>query len=213
MMAVICFASYFAEPAMSSESKGSRREQSHERILEAASRAVCREGYAGVGVAAVMKEAGLTHGGFYAHFASREALLAEAVEYAGSKSVARLQERSRSRIARGVSPLRALVEGYLSEAHLESLEEGCPVAALASEMARTGPELRAVSSRRMRDLVRCVEGALPAHSAAGSAVTIAATLIGALQMARTFESAERKTVLRDCRAALLAQYDRDAAAA
>jgi TetR/AcrR family transcriptional repressor of nem operon len=214
MMAVICLSSYSSsslfEPAMSSDSKPSRREQSHERILEAASRAVCREGYSGVGVAAVMKEAGLTHGGFYAHFDSREALLAEALEYAGMKSVARLQERSRGRIARGASPLRALVEGYLSEAHLESLEEGCPVAALASEMARTGPELRAASSRRMRDLVKFVEGALPGGSPAGSAVAIAGTLIGALQMARTFEGAERRNVLRDCRAALLEQYDRGA---
>jgi AcrR family transcriptional regulator len=193
---------------MSSDTKQSRREQSHQRILEAAARAVCREGYAGVGVAAVMKEAGLTHGGFYAHFDSREALLAEALEHAGRKSVARLQERAR--VGRGVSPLRALVDGYLSEAHAESFEEGCPVAALGSEMARTGPELRAVAGGRMRGLVAFVEGALPAGSPAGSATAIAATLVGALQMARTFDGAERRKVLRDCRAALLDQYDHEA---
>lgn len=193
---------------MSSDSKPSRREQSHERILDAAARAVCREGYAGVGVAAVMKEAGLTHGGFYAHFESREALLAEAVEHAGAMSAARLRERERARVARGASPLRALVEGYLSEAHAESLEDGCPVAALASEMARSSLELRAASSGRMRDLVSFVEGVLPAGSAAGSATAIVATLIGALQMARTLDGAERRNVLRDCRTALLDRYDR-----
>jgi len=206
-----------ASSSTSSATKQSRREQSHERILQAAARAVCRDGYAGVGVAAVMKEAGLTHGGFYAHFDSREALLAEALEYAGKRSVARLQERGRGRSARGVSALRALVDAYLSEAHVESFEEGCPVAALASEMARTGPELRAVAGARMRDLVKVIEGVLPADrpagSLAGNAVAIAATLVGALQMARTFDGAERRNVLRDCRAALLAQYDRDGGAA
>lgn len=193
---------------MSSNAKQSRREQSHMRIVDAAARALCRDGYAGVGVAAVMKEAGLTHGGFYAHFASREALLAAAIEHAGAGSIARLQERMRAKVAHGASPLRALVEGYLSDIHLESIEQGCPVAALASEMARTAPELHAVSARRMRAVVSLVEGTLSANAPSGSAVAIASTMIGAMQMARMFEGAEREGVLRDCRMALLAQYDR-----
>ncbi len=61
----------------------SRKELSHERIVDAAARAIRREGYAGVGVADVMKEAGLTHGGFYAHFPSRDAMLVAAMERAG----------------------------------------------------------------------------------------------------------------------------------
>ena len=69
-----------------------RKEQTHERIVEAA-RAVRREGYAGVGVADIMKEAGLTHGGFYAHFPSRDAMLVEAVERAGQDGAARLMQR------------------------------------------------------------------------------------------------------------------------
>ena len=198
---------------MSSDPKLSRREQSHERILDAAARAVCRDGYAGVNVASVMKEAGLTHGGFYAHFASREALLAEAVEHAGTRSVARMQERMRALVARGASPLRALLDIYLSEAHLQAVDLGCPVAALASEMARTGPELREVARKRMQDMIRLVEQALPAGSPPGSAVAVASTMIGAMQMARVLEGRGREGVLRDCRAALLSQYDRDGAAA
>ena len=62
---------------------GSKKEQTRERILRAAARAIRKHGYEGVGVADVMKEAGLTHGGFYAHFASRDALLAQAAEQAG----------------------------------------------------------------------------------------------------------------------------------
>jgi TetR/AcrR family transcriptional repressor of nem operon len=185
---------------MSPESKQSRREQSHERILDAAARAVCRDGYAGVGVAAVMKEAGLTHGGFYAHFESREALLAAAIAHAGAKSIERMQARTRGMVAKGVTPLRALVEGYLSEAHLNTLDQGCPVAALASEMP--------ASAKRMMEVIKLVEDALPANSRVGAAVTIASTMIGAMQMARMFDGEQRMDVLRDCRAALLSQYDR-----
>jgi TetR/AcrR family transcriptional repressor of nem operon len=76
--------------------RSARHQQSHERILDAAARAVRRNGVAGVGVAEVMKEAGLTHGGFYAHFASRDALLAEALEHAGSQSNLNVRERVRA---------------------------------------------------------------------------------------------------------------------
>src|SRR5437016_5899781 len=65
-----------------------KKEATHERIVEVAARAIRRNGYAGVTVADIMKEAGLTHGGFYAHFASREAMLAEAADRAGAESVA-----------------------------------------------------------------------------------------------------------------------------
>src|SRR5437762_13885168 len=67
---------------------GRRKEFTHERIVEAAARAIRRSGYDGTSVADIMKEAGLTHGGFYAHFASREAMLAEAADRAGAEAVA-----------------------------------------------------------------------------------------------------------------------------
>ncbi len=71
-----------------------RKERSRQRIVEAAARSIRAKGYDGVGVADVMKQAGLTHGGFYAHFASREALLVEAVEQAGRTSGALLAEKT-----------------------------------------------------------------------------------------------------------------------
>ncbi len=67
------------------------KEATHDRIVEAAARAIRRSGYNGTGVADIMKDAGLTHGGFYAHFASREAMLAEAADRAGSESVAMME--------------------------------------------------------------------------------------------------------------------------
>jgi hypothetical protein len=78
------------------------KEVTHERIVEAAARAIRRSGYNGTGVADIMKDAGLTHGGFYAHFGSREAMLAEAADRAGSESVALME-----RIAAAVPPEQA----------------------------------------------------------------------------------------------------------
>src|SRR2546429_9313568 len=89
-----------------------RKEESHERIVRAAARAIRKHGYPGVGVAEVMKEAGLTHGGFYAHFDSRDALLAEAVDQAGAESL-----ESLSPAVAGAKPgeeVPALSASYLS---------------------------------------------------------------------------------------------------
>src|SRR5213075_2092269 len=100
----------------------SRKHETHDRIVEVAARAVRRHGYAGVGVADVMKEAGLTHGGFYAHFESRDALLAAAVEQAGADS-----NESLSRAVASAKPgeeLFALVDAYLSDRHVVAPEEG-----------------------------------------------------------------------------------------
>src|SRR3954467_7777627 len=112
----------------------SRKEATHDRIVQAAARAIRRSGYSGTGVADVMKEAGLTHGGFYAHFDSREAMLAEAAARAGADSAA-LSARIAA-TAPAEQALPAMLRMYLSKAHVESLENGCPVAALASETPR-----------------------------------------------------------------------------
>jgi AcrR family transcriptional regulator len=192
-----------------SATRSSRHQQSHERILDAAARAVRRGGVAGVGVADVMKEAGLTHGGFYAHFDSRDALLADALEHAGSQSNARVRERMRARTDADASPFRALVSEYLSDPHMEALELGCPVAAISSDMQRAGHALREVSQRRVRGLAALVDEALPPGAPAGSAWAVAAALVGALQMARVLgPEGGGKEVLQSCREALLAQYDR-----
>src|SRR5437016_592062 len=127
-----------------------RKEATHERIVEAAARAIRRSGYKGTGVADIMKDAGLTHGGFYAHFGSREAMLAEAADRAGAEAVA-----ASARIAGSASPQRALLElvrAYLSRAHVEDIERGCPVAALGSEMPRQAPEVRRAATRRIKEM-------------------------------------------------------------
>ena len=185
-----------------------RKALTHERIVDTASRAIRRAGFQGVGVADIMKEAGLTHGGFYAHFASRDALLAEALVHAGQQSAERIARGNATREAQGASPLRALVEGYLSDRHLSGTENGCAVAALVSEMPRQSPDVRAAAAQRVRGLIQTVERALPEGMAPGSAAAIASQLVGALQLARALgDNAEGKALLADNRAALLARYD------
>jgi TetR/AcrR family transcriptional repressor of nem operon len=187
----------------------SRKEITHERILATAARAIRRGGFHGVGVADIMKEAGLTHGGFYAHFSSRNALLAEALERAGQDSAQRVTQATAARQARGASALRALVEGYLSDRHLGELEAGCPVAALASEMPRQSAEVREASAQRVRGLVAAVRRVLPKDASEDSGPAIASQLVGALQLARALgDNADGRALLKASRRALLAQYDR-----
>lgn len=188
--------------------KPSRRDTSHERIVEVAARALRRNGYSGVGVADVMKQAGLTHGGFYAHFPSRDALLAEALAHAGRDSAAIMGRRITQRQARGKTAFQALVESYLSDTHLRDVEDGCVIAALSSEMHRQTPELLASSAKCVQGLIDIVQRALPEGGTPEQAMVIASTLVGTLQLARTLGSnAQGKALLAATRTALLAQYN------
>lgn len=196
-----------------SRTPNSRKEESHERIVAVAARAIRERGYGGVGVAEVMKEAGLTHGGFYAHFESRDALLVEALERAGRESAEAVALAAERRARRGVSAFRSLVETYLADTHLASLECGCPVAALGSDMPRQSEIVREASAHRVRRLIAGVRGALP-DAPRAAAAAVAGTLVGALQLARALgDGDEARAVLADARKSLLAQYDTPAAAA
>jgi len=191
----------------------SRKQITHDRIVETAARAIRRGGFQGVGVAEIMKEAGLTHGGFYAHFASRDALLCEALERAGRDSAERVAKATTARQSRGATALRALVESYLSDSHLSSTELGCPVAALVSDMPRQSREVAVVAAQRVRGLVLAVQRTLAPDASADSATAIASQLVGALQLARALgDNAEGKALLAATRRSVLAQHDSSPAA-
>src|SRR3954469_4745715 len=163
----------------------SRKEATHERIVEAAARAIRRSGYGGTGVADIMKEAGLTHGGFYAHFASREAMLAEAADRAGADGM-----KLATGVAADAAPgraLEAIARAYLSKTHVEAVETGCAVAALGSETPRQAPEVRHAATRRIKEMIDLVARHLPNWGQRGAredALVTVATLVGALQLAR-----------------------------
>lgn len=170
------------------KARAAAKEASHERIVQAAARAIRRSGYDGTGVSDIMKEAGLTHGAFYAHFDSREAMLAEAADRAGAESNA-----FAASIVAAAPPeqaLKALMQAYLSKEHLASIETGCPVSALGSEMPRQAPEVRRAATRRIKEMIDLVARQSPdwgqpaAHERA--LVTVAA-MVGTLMLARAVD--------------------------
>src|SRR5687768_2064271 len=110
------------------------------RIVGAAAAALRSKGISGVGVADLMASAGYTHGGFYAHFPSKEDLLAEAIEQASAQTLAGLGASVDA--ASTETRLQAVVDAYLSSWHVTHVDEGCPVAALGPEIARAGGKMK-----------------------------------------------------------------------
>ena len=164
------------------------KEATHERIVDVAARAIRRSGYEGTSVADIMKEAGLTHGGFYAHFASREAMLAEAADRAGADAMAAFARIAAT--APRKQALRMIMMAYLSKDHLEDREKGCSVAALGSEMPRQAPEVRRAATSRIKEMIDVVARQLPdwgepeAHE---RALVIVSTMVGTLLLARAVD--------------------------
>lgn len=194
--------------AMKSVTAGDKKARTHDLILDTAARAIRRGGYAGISVADLMKEAGLTHGGFYAHFASRNAMLAEAMDRAAKRSAEAIAPKLQQAVTQGKTPFRALVEQYLSDEHLADAEQGCPIAALGSEICRQPDEVRAVAVRQMQSLRDAISRALPADIKAEQANVVMATLVGSLQLARAYgDTAEGRSMLAQSRASLLQQFD------
>jgi AcrR family transcriptional regulator len=175
----------------------SRKEATHERIVETAARAIRRSGYDGTGVAEIMKEAGLTHGGFYAHFDSREEMLAEAADRAGAETVALLTQVAAAAPAR--QELDAMLRMYLSKEHVESAETGCAVAALGSEMPRQATKVRRAATRRIKEMIDLVARQLPDWGKPGAherALVTMSTALGALIVARAVDDPKLSDAVR-----------------
>ena len=175
-------------PKNSGHARATAKEASHERIVGVAARAIRQSGYNGTGVADIMKEAGLTHGAFYGHFASRDAMLAEAADRAGAEANA-----AAAKLISAVPPdqaLRALVESYLSKAHIQSVGAGCPVAALGSEMPRQAPEVRRAATRRIQEMIDLIARQMPDWGQSGNherALAAVSSMVGALMLARAVD--------------------------
>jgi len=174
------------------------KEATHDRIVDAAARAIRRSGYNGTGVADIMKAAGLTHGGFYAHFPSREAMLAEAADRAGRESVATMERIAASMPAGEALP--AMMQAYLSKEHVETIETGCATAALGSEMPRQAPEVRRAATRRIKEMIDLVARQSPDWGQPGAhehALFTVAAMVGALVLARAVDEPRLSDQLRE----------------
>ncbi|MEW9305949.1 TetR/AcrR family transcriptional regulator [Labrys neptuniae] len=148
------------------------------RILEAAARLYREKGLEGVGVAQIMAAAGLTHGGFYGHFKSKEDLIAQALAHVLSQS-------------EGAKPpgrtMADYAAAYLTPAHRDARAEGCPFAALGSEAVRGSPDIRAVMTRSLRDQIEdfsaTAAGETP-QERRSAAIAGWAAMVGAVILAR-----------------------------
>jgi TetR/AcrR family transcriptional regulator, transcriptional repressor for nem operon len=164
------------------------KEATHERIVAVAARAIRRSGYDGTGVADIMKEAGLTHGAFYAHFASREAMLAEASAQACAESAAAAAQVVASMPAD--KTLASMLGAYLSSEHQENAERGCPLVALGSETSRQAPEVRRATTRYIKEMIDLLARQLPdwgQPAAHERALVTMSTMVGAMLLARAVD--------------------------
>ena len=159
--------------------------ETHARIVKKASVRLREKGAHGIGVADLMKDAGLTHGGFYAHFDSREALVIEAFAHAmdrGTEHWRKIAERTPPE-----KRLAAIVESYLTVAHRDDPGHGCTIPTLGAEIARESPRTRkafAAKLDRMIDMLADQIPEVPRKAARKQAMAALATMMGTLVMAR-----------------------------
>lgn len=181
-----------------SNARAAAKHATHERIVSVAARAIRRSGYDGTGVADIMNEAGLTHGAFYSHFASREAMLAEAAAKACADSGA-----GAAAVATDAQPgtaLNAMLAAYLSRGHVEQLEAGCPLAALGSETSRQSPEVRRITTRHIKATIDLLARQSPdwgQQVAHDRALVTLSLMVGALVLARAVDEPGLSDSLRE----------------
>ena len=147
----------------------------HERIVKEASRLFRERGFEKVSVGEVMKAAGLTHGAFYAHFGSKEELQAAAVSYGQKISLERAQ-RNKTNKSKG-----SYVDRYLSPRHRDNPGDGCTMAALGQEVARSTPELKAAFERGLEEILSAEAGNRR------EAIFRTASLLGGVVLARAVQ--------------------------
>ncbi|MFB9126795.1 TetR family transcriptional regulator [Paraburkholderia dipogonis] len=159
--------------------------ETRRRIVDVAARKFQLNGINATGLADVMSEAGLTHGGFYRHFESKDQLVAEACATAATNIVATLEEAaSESDVEDG---FRAIVERYVSTGHRDNVSGGCPLAGMGSELSHGDENTRAAASQGFRELVEVVAKRLDpqrSESTESKAVFAVTAMIGAITMAR-----------------------------
>ena len=160
------------------------KNKTHKRIVKIAARRFREEGLAGVGIAELMKEAGLTVGGFYKHFNSRDDLVAEAVSSAFGGWKRRVDA---AKSGGPPASYEKLIDDYLNEAHRDNPGTGCAFSALAPEIARSDKRTRALTSEQVRNDIQLIAALRPAkdkRTSRSRAILTFSALVGAMSLAR-----------------------------
>ncbi len=180
----------------------------HRKILKDASRRVRAEGIAGAAVSSVMRDCGLTNGGFYKHFGSKDDLLSESLSEAFREIADRLTQVAAK--SKPGAAWKAIVKAYLSPEHCDHAEAGCPVAALAPELARADHAMKATIRREIIKYKSRMLPLMPGRRAADKErafSSIFSTMIGAVAIARILpDQAARARVLANARDFLLHSF-------
>ncbi len=183
------------------------KQETHDRIVRKASVRLREKGAHGIGVADLMKEAGLTHGGFYAHFDSREALVIEAFAYAMDRAMEHWRK-----VTGEVAPekrLALVAELYLSALHRDDPGHGCSIPALGAEIARESPKTRRAFAGKLDEMIEMMTDyipGMPRKTARKQAIATLATMAGTMLLARIAGSGELSDeVLKAGRDAALAR--------
>ncbi|MDA9529981.1 TetR/AcrR family transcriptional regulator [Bradyrhizobium sp. CCBAU 25338] len=165
--------------------------ETHDRIVKKASVRLREKGAHGIGVADLMKEAGLTHGGFYAHFDSREALVIEAFGYAMDRSMEHWRKLTGE--AAPEKRLALIAESYLSTLHRDNPGHGCSIPALGAEIARESPKTRKAFAGKLDQMIEMMTDYIPnmpRKAARKQAIATLATMVGTMLLARVAGSNE-----------------------
>lgn len=163
------------------------KEKTHAAIVDAAAERIRSAGFDALGVASIMAEAGLTHGGFYAHFPSRDALLAAAVTRLFDKAcdtIGRFEEKY------GEAALEKYVDFYLSPRHRDDLQNGCPIPSLAADAQRAAPQVKAAFEAGVDKLAERLGQLIP-KGGKKAALSLYGEMVGVLSVSRTIGDAKQ----------------------
>lgn len=189
------------------------KQKTREKVVAAAAKAIRAKGPDGVGVAQMMADVGLTHGGFYAHFRSKDDLIGAAFGQMFESAVSRLRHHTEGQSAR--DGLRSYIDFYLSRAHRDARESGCPVAALSSDLPRLSIKMRRHFTDGTDLLVDTFSELLTAMKIKNARVmarSVFAELVGALMLSRLEpDAAKSDAILAASHSAILARVGLDAA--
>lgn len=184
-----------------------QKAETHKQIVDAAAREFRARGVDGIGITDLMAEAGLTRGGFYAHFKDRDALVTEAIQLAAEQSFRRLIEAAESTPGREVD---AMLDFYLSPEHRDDFGRGCVLPAIAAEMSRQAPPVRSAFTNSLKFNMSKLIRFMPARdnkTKQAQAMAFISGMAGAILLARAIDDPKlSRGLLESVRAQLLAAY-------
>ena len=191
-----------------------QKAESRQRVLDTAARQIREHGLEALGVADCMRSAGLTHGAFYGHFSSRDALILAALEQAMTRGQKRVMSRAAGAAEHSKTPFEAIVDAYLHPAHADNPGTGCALCALAGDAVHATADVKALYTTHLRRLADQLTHAAVGGDESGDesgnkalGLGVAATIVGAITLARAVDDHELALSILTAAHALVMKQD------